>query len=203
LDKNTAWGCWEINVYVSKQNGGLMDVTKVIIENWPNTNILLQSIPIIIAVIALGISLYTIHLTRKSFIASHRPYVWGGNYGVIDLDKKTISPIPHRVIYRVKNAPAKILESKVKITLNGESLLNHKNINFVRFPDEKSEWNFGIGEAKYKQIMNRSVENQANLLRHISIKYSLLGGGEKYKYTLEQSFVPADNQWKDKTEQAN
>ncbi len=180
-----------------------MDVTKVIIENWPKTNLLLQYMPIIVAVIALGISLYSAHLTRKSFIASHRPYVWGGNYGVIDSENKTIIPIPHRLLYRVKNSPAKIIKTEIKITLNDETLLVHKDENLARFPDENSEWNFSIGEENYNQIMNRSTEDQANLLRHISIEYSSLGGGEKYMYKLGQAFGPVENQGKDNSEGGN
>ncbi|GAJ20303.1 unnamed protein product, partial [marine sediment metagenome] len=57
-----------------------MDITKVVIENWPKTNYLSTYILIIIAMIALGISIYSIYITRKIFVESHRPYVWASNY---------------------------------------------------------------------------------------------------------------------------
>ena len=95
-----------------------MDTVKVIVENWPKTKHFLEYIPVVIAVIALVVSLYSVYLTRKSFIASHRPFVWASNYGVIDTDKKTIIPIPLRVAYRVRNAPVKIIQTEVTISLN-------------------------------------------------------------------------------------
>ena len=180
-----------------------MDVTKVVIENWPKTNYLLEYLPILIAVVAVAISLYSAHLTRKSFIASHRPYVWASNYGVIDHDKKTIIPIPHRVGYRVKNSPAKIISTEVAIRLSNEILLSHKDENIVRFPDESSEWSFSIGDKDFENIINRANEDKSKLIRHISIKYSSLGGGKIYHYELQQTFAPNENQWKDKSEKAS
>ncbi len=180
-----------------------MDVTKVIIENWPKKNHILEYLPIIIAVTAVVISLYSAYLTRRSFIASHRPYVWASNYGVIDHDKKTIIPIPHRVGYRVKNSPAKIISTEVTIRLNNKILLSHKDENIVRFPDESSEWNFSIGKADFKKIMNRSNEDKTKLIRYISVKYSSLNGGKSYHYELQQTFDPMENQWKDKLEKSS
>ena len=180
-----------------------MDITKVIIENWPKTNSLLVYIPIIIAIIALGASLYSVLLTRKAFISSHRPYVWAINYGVNDPDKKTIIPIPFRVGYRVKNSPARIIRTEVKINLNMEPLFVQAEENLVRFPDERSEWSFSIGEEDFKKIINRSNEDKSKLVRLISIEYSSLDGGKIYHYKLQQSFNPIENQWKDTSEKAN
>lgn len=176
---------------------------KVIIENWPRTKYFLEHIPIIIAVIALAVSLYSVYLTRRSFIASHRPYVWASNYGVHDPDKKTIIPIPFRVGYRVQNSPAKIIRTEVKIDLNGELLFVYTKKNIVRFPDERSEWSFTIGEEDFKKIMNRSNEDKYRLVRLISLKYSSLNGGKIYHYKLQQSFNPIENQWKDINEEAD
>ena len=175
---------------------------KIVIQNWPKKD-LLEYIPIIIALIALAVSLYSVYLTRKSFTASYRPYVWANNYGVIDAEKKTIIPIPFRLAYRVRNSPAKIIRTEVKINFGGELLLSHTDQNIVRFPDERSEWNFTIGEENYKKIMNRSNEDQTKLSRVISIEYSSLDGGKIYHYKLRQSFNPSDNQWKDTSEDAD
>lgn len=180
-----------------------MDIVKVVIENWPKKNYLLEYTPIIIAVIALAVALYSVYLTRKSFIASHRPYVWASNYGVHDPDKKTIIPIPYRVAYRVKNSPAKIIRAEVKISLGKEPLLSHAEENIVRFPDERSEWSYSIGEEDYKKIMNRSDEDKSKLSRIISIEYSSFGGGKIYHYKLQQSFNPSDDQWKVISEEAD
>jgi len=179
-----------------------MDSVKVVIENWPQKD-LLEYMPIIVAVIALAVSLYSVYLTRRSFILSHRPYVWASNYGVLDPDKRTIIPIPSRVAYRVRNSPAKIIRTEVKINLNMQPLLVHSDQNVVRFPDERSEWSFSVGEEKFGRIMSRSDEDRAKLCRLISIEYSSLDGGKIYHYKLCQSFNPAENQWKDVSEEAD
>ncbi len=159
--------------------------------------------PVVIAVIALVVSLYSVYLTRRSFIASHRPYVWASNYGVIDADKKTIIPIPFRVAYRVKNAPAKIVRTEVRISLGAQQLLVHADHNIVRFQDERSEWSFSIGKDQFEQIMHRSDDERARLSREISVEYSSLDGGTNYHYKLQQSFNTAENQWKDTYEEAD
>ena len=180
-----------------------MDTLKVIVENWPKTKYLLEHTPIFIALIALAVSLYSVHLTKKSFIAAHRPYVWASNYAVKDPDKKTVIPIPFRLGYRVKNAPAKIVMTEVKINLGAEQLFIHADQNIVRFPDEKSEWSFTIGNDDFKRIMDRPDEEKSKLVRLISLTYSSLDGGKIYHYKLQQSFNTADNQWKDISEEAD
>jgi len=178
-----------------------MDMVKVIVENWPKTSPFLEYMPVVIAVIALVVSLYSVYLTRRSFITSHRPYVWAINYGVID--NNTIKPIPSRVAYRVRNAPARIIRAEVKIDFDEEQLLVYSDQNIVRFPDDRSEWSFSIGKDEFERIMNRSNEDKAKLSRIISIEYSSLDGGKVYHYELKQSFNTADNQWKDISETAD
>ena len=162
-----------------------MDTVKVIIENWPKTNYLIVYIPIIIAVIALAVSLYSVYLTRKSFIVSHRPYVWASSYGVLDPGRQTIIPIPHRAAYRVKNSPAKIIRTEVRVNLSGETLFAHADANLVRFPDEKSEWSFSFAQKDFEKFMDRDDADKAKLQRLISIDYSSLDGGKIYHYELQ------------------
>jgi hypothetical protein len=178
-----------------------MDPVKVVIENWPKTNYLIVYVPLIIALIALGVSLYSVRQTRKSFIASHRPYVCAMNYAV--LDRNTIIPDPHRVAYRVINSPAKIIRSEVRVNLSGETLFAHTDVNIVRFPVERSEWYVSIGQENFQNMLNRANEDKTKLQRLISIDYSSLDGGKIYHYELQQSFNPAANQWKDTSENAD
>lgn len=180
-----------------------MDITSVIIENWPKTNYFSQYMPIVIAIIALVASLYSAYLSRKAFIAAHRPYVWGSNYGVIDHEKKTIIQVPSRVACRVKNAPAKIIRMNVKINICSEQLFDHTDNNYVRFPDETSEWHFNIGKDEFQRIMNRPAEAKSELVRLVSIEYSSLYGGKIYHYKLQQSFNLDENQWQGTAEEAD
>lgn len=172
-----------------------MEVTKVIIENLPKTPWYKEWMPIIIAIIALVMSIISLYWTRKEYIKSNRPFVWASNYGVIDAENKTIIPIPFRIGCRVKNSPARILQMEVSVILNKSILFTHAEKNFVRFPDETSEWSFSIGKDEYEKIMNRSDGEKSNLKRIISIVYSSLDGGKIYHYRLEQLFIKAENQW--------
>lgn len=183
-----------------------METTKVIIENWPKANQFIAWMPIImgiIAIFALLIAIYSAYLAKQSFITSSRPYVWASNYGVISPDRQNIIPIPFRVAYRVKNSPARIILSEVKISLNIQSLLVNTKQNFVRYPDETSEWNFTIGQEEFERIMNRPNEDKSKLVRLISLEYSSLDGGKIYHYELQQIFNPIANQWEDTSEKGD
>lgn len=180
-----------------------MDATKVVIENWPKANHILEYVPIAIAIIALVVSLYSVYLTRKAFIVSQRPYVWASSYGVINQEAKTIIPIPHRIAFRVKNSPATIIHQEVKISYENEELFSFPVDDNIRYPDQTSEWSFSISEKDFKGIMDRAKENPSKLRRMILIRYSALDGGKEYKYVLNQSFDPQDNQWRDIRHEAN
>jgi len=174
-----------------------MDPIRVIIENWLSTPWYIEWIPIIIAIIALFTSLVSLYWTREEFIRNTRPFVWASSYGVVNHEEKTIIPIPHRIAFRVKNSPAKISKLKVQINLDEVQLFLNTEENFVRFPDETSEWSFGFSKDAFGNIMDRPSEQQSKLRRIISIKYSSLGGRKKYHYELEQSYNPLENQWID------
>jgi len=180
-----------------------METVKVIIENLPNSPWYKEWIPIIIAIIALITSFLSLYWTRQEYSKSSRPFVWASNYGVFDAEHKTILPIPFRIACRVKNSPARIIQMDVKIILNEVALSSHTEKDFVRFPDETSEWSFSFGNDEFDKIMNRPISELSILKRVISIIYTTMDGKKKYNYKLEQFFVPAENQWKDNSEKSD
>ena len=91
----------------------------------------------------------------------------------------------------------------VKIILNEVALSSHTEKDFVRFPDETSEWSFSFGNDEFDKIMNRPISELSILKRVISIIYTTMDGKKKYNYKLEQFFVPAENQWKDNSEKSD
>ncbi|MBI9037987.1 MAG: hypothetical protein JEY97_07635 [Bacteroidales bacterium] len=172
-----------------------MEVSKVIIENWPKTP-WYKNWPLIIAIIAL------LCWTRNEFIRSVRPFVWASNYRVIDSNNFEI-PIPYKVAFRVKNSPARISRMDVKIILNKNVLLSYTEKDIVRYPDESTEWYFIIGGEQYNKIMEQFDIEKSKLIRDISIEYSSLDNCKIYHFELEQLFVPNDNQWKTTFEKAD
>lgn len=179
-----------------------MEPLKIIIDNWPLTNWTTAYSPILIAGVAVLVSLYSAHLSRKSYQLASRPYVWAISYGVVDQDKKEIIPVPHRLAYRVINAPTQIIESTVTILLGSQEVLSYSDNNFVRFPDGNSEWTFSIGESEYTQIQNEYNHSEELLLRKVKVRYCSLDGGKEYSYTLTQKYIDKDDQWKDVSSQA-
>ena len=180
------------------------DVTKVVIENWPKTNYFSIYIPILIAVIVLSISLYSIFLTRKIFVESHRPYVIAFSYGITDNNTSTIISDPSKIRFRVINSPARIIRIQVKINLNMETLIDFSSIeNMVRIPYETAEWSLDMDKEAFDKLMDRPNEDKSKLVRIISIEYSSLRGGKVYHSKLKQSFVPSLNRWINVEEEAD
>jgi hypothetical protein len=123
--------------------------------------------------------------------------VWAINYGVVDQELKCIIPVPHTLAYRVKNSPAKIKLSCVSVNLGTEEIFKHMEENFVRFPDDSSEWSFSIGQNEFSEILHKYGSSSAQLIRNVFVKYTSFDGGATYEYHLKQAFVSADNQWRD------
>lgn len=167
-----------------------MDITKVVIENWPKTNNLIIYIPMFVAMIALGISLYSIYITRKIFVESNRPYVWVSNY----ISKYNV---PLVVACHVINSPARIIQMELKMNLNMETLSVHTERDMVRFPDEMYEWRFDMSMDDFHKIITRACEAKSKLVRLISLKYSSLNGGKIHNYNLKQLFNFSVDDWED------
>jgi hypothetical protein len=179
-----------------------MEPLKIIIDNWPSTSWMTTYSPILIAGVALLVSLYSAHLSRKSYRLSSRPYVWASSYGVIDQAKNTIIPVAQRLGYCVTNAPTKIIQNTVKVLLGDREVFSHSDNDFVRFPDGSSEWSFSIGESEFTKILSEYKSSGESLSRKVNVSYSSLDGGKEYSYTLIQEYIETDSQWKDISSQA-
>ena len=179
-----------------------MESIKILIENWPEPSILAQYTPVFIAGVALIVSLYSAYLSRRSFNLSSRPYVWASSYGVIDQSKNCIIPVPQQLAYRIKNTPAKVKESNVIIYLGSEEIFAHEETDYVKFPDESSEWFFSIGEKEFTEIMKKYKSSSDKLFRNVLVKYVSLSGGKVFEYSLKQEFIEVENNWKDTESQA-
>ena len=176
---------------------------KIFIENWPEQDFLALYIPIAIALAALGVAWYSAYLSRKSYRHSSRPYVWASSYGVIDQQHHCIIQVPQSVAYRVKNSPAKIILASASIVLDTEEIFNHIELNYVRFPDDSSEWRFVIGTDQFDEILKKHSSSSSQLIRKVFIKYTSLNGGTIYKFHLKQEFIAKDKQWRDIESQAS
>ncbi len=173
-----------------------IDATRVVIENLPNKNYFSVYVPILIAIIALSVSIYSMFLTTKIFVETNRPYVVALSYGIIDNSKNTIIPDPSKIRFRVINSPAKIIRIQIKINLNTETLIDFTETeNMVQIPYETAEWSLDMDKEAFNKLMDRPNEDKSKLVRIVSIEYSSLGGGKIYHFKLKQSFLPSLNRW--------
>lgn len=194
----------------NKQNIQPMETTKVIIENWPKDPWIKTWMPVIIstfiALIALGVSLVSVHYTKKEFIRNSRPYVWAINYSYSDSLK--IHPEPQTIIFKISNSPSKILKQEFKILLKeGNSYCDIDSPtpeeNFVRFPASDQIWHYSVKPEVWSKIELLTPLQKENLERHVLLQYRSLDGGKIYFFKLIQKFIPKDNQWRDIDVQAN
>ena len=172
-----------------------METTKVIIQNWPSNPWYKEWIPIIIGIIALFMSLFSLYWSNKESTRNARPYVWATNYVVVDDINHKFIPILFKVMLHVQNSPTKIVELQHTISIDKITLSSYKTENAVKFPSENGEWTFEVGKVDRDRIMNLSLEDKSKLRRSISIKYSSLDGGKIYEYKIKQQFYPNDNDW--------
>ena len=181
-----------------------METTKVIIENWPKDPWIKTWIPIIIALISIIVSWVSLNYTKKEFIRNTRPHVWAINAK----DSNSSTNIPQQIVLRLSNSPAKIINLKVLIfsvdgSLKNEIYKSNPEGNYLRFPDEKANWQLTISPVDWNKILTTTINHSIKLERHIIIQYSSLDGGQLYNYKMVQEYVPNGNDWLDKDVQAN
>ncbi len=184
-----------------------METTKVIIENWPNDPWMKTWLPVIIssfiALIALGVSLISVHYTKKEFIRNSRPYVWAINAS--DLGNRIERP--DWIVFRTSNSPAKIKMRRIEIYVidsnTKKKLFNQEEGPFIRYPDASADWHYEMPIIQWTDIL-KDYSSDQTLQRHITIEYSSIDGNQNYSFKMIQKFVPNVNlNWQDSVVHAN
>lgn len=148
-----------------------------------------------IAFVAVTTSVISNCNTRKEYIQTTRPFVWSLDYSVYNDSLNSLVLIPEKVMFLVSNNPAKINKLIFDISLNRNSLFKHTQNEFVRFPEERSEWTYTVPSESIESI-NRNAEGQLNkLVRTIEIEYSSIYGGTIYHYLKRGVFEPTERKW--------
>lgn len=181
-----------------------MDVIKVVVENWPKAKpLLLEWAPIIIAGIAIMISVYSIHLSTKGFIASHRPYVWLSTFSYLR-DNKIVTDI-NTLAKLCVNAPAEIIrEEYAYITItkddNGkdcqnnihtETLNSRKGLIYPVDP-KTNQLTYTIGFNLEPEIANQETK----LFRKTRIDYKEISSKRKYFFEGKWEYNRQGTTWK-------
>lgn len=171
-----------------------MNAINISVANWPETDLVYQVVPIMIAVFALLISLYTAYLSRRSFEMASRPYLSANNYGIVTKDN-VLLPDPLRIKFELVNSPSRIVIQELKILLEEEVLHEFQRKDVVQFPMINGEWTYTIRKEEFDIILEKHSKSKQKLKRLVYFEYRALSGGKTYTYSLEQDFVPENSQW--------
>lgn len=169
-----------------------MHPIKVKIDNWQDTPWTELWIPIIIAVISLIVSLYSIYLTRKQFTLSTRPYMQAA--GFWDLDLKKI--LNDRFNISVTNSPAHIKSMEIKL-MHKDLVFSERSENSFQFPVEGSTHYYAFKQTDMDAIMAAAIGDENNVYRSIEIIYTKLGGGKEYRTYMKNRFQGIGGTWEE------
>ena len=165
---------------------------RVIVDNMPTSNWTETWSPIIIAAIAVILSLFSMYWSRVEMRQNSRPYIWAANWVINGAHANNLMGI------KVKNNPAFIFSRTVRIMLDDQVLHTDHRTSYVMFPDDASHWTAGMDRIPFQQMMNNLGPNVARLKRHVEIQYGILDqGSRRYQFSMEQTFDPVTNQWDD------
>lgn len=172
-----------------------MNSISISIANWPETDVVYKAVPIIIAVCALLISVYTAYISRRSFEMASRPYISANSYGILTKDN-VMHPDPLRIKFDLVNSPSRVITQEFKVMLGGEVLHESEIKDVVQFPMINGEWTYSIGEQEFNRMLKKRSKSSQKLKRLVYFEYQSLNGGKRYVYSLEQEFVPESKQWR-------
>ena len=168
------------------------------VENLPKPRRWWQEYAFIIAVLALGVSIYSAYLSRREYIAAHRPYVYASTR-----THENGSADVHTVIVRSLNAPARIINQEfcymvVSPMESGED--NHEMKYERKFTDESIVYPSATTTAQLtvlydfeKEIL--ATDPNVTLRRMVRIDYKELSTSRKYFFEGYWDYNREYNVW--------
>ncbi len=176
---------------------------RVSVENLPKTKRWWQEyIPLLIAVLALGVSIYSAYLSRKEFIAAYRPYIYVSNRRTEE-DGKKIMDI-NTVVLKCLNAPARIVNQEAFYILiktkenDKEEVTKSIPLNFtitsnILYPSESTTSQITFTYDFKKEILAK--DSNAKLRRKVRIDYKELSTDRKYYFEGYWDYNRTYNVW--------
>jgi len=178
------------------------EAQRVFIQNLPKPKRWWQEYAFIIAVLALCISIYSAYLSRKEFIAAHRPYVFASPRRITKNGRATMDV--NTFILRCLNAPAKIISQEVdclvlKTKENGEEEVikkipvNERLDNNVLYPSENTTVQITIRDGFIKDILATNPEDELKI--KVRLEYKALSTDRKYDFEGNWDYNRKYNVW--------
>jgi hypothetical protein len=181
----------------TKEN--VRETKRVFVENLPKPKgWLRENAPIIIAALAFLVSIYSVFLSTRDFIATHRPYVYVISRKMAQNDK-TVMDVK-TVLYACLNAPAKITNHVicyeiVKTNENGIEDINEIPLEslgqIILYPTAAPETQQTILYDFEKEVLYPNVK----LRRKIKIEYKELSSDRTYHFEGVWDYNKMYNVW--------
>ena len=182
-----------------------MEAQRIFIDNLPKSKRWWEYGPIIIALLAFGVSLVSLNSSRKEFIAAHRPYVYVSSRQIAKDGRPTMDT--KTVLLCCLNAPAKIINQKgsyvvIKKKEDGEEEVSRTiplklaSTANILYPSERTSSQITIPYDFAKEIL--ANEPNAKLRRIVRIEYKELSSNRAYYFEGNWDYNRQYNVWEDK-----
>lgn len=185
-----------------------MEAKRVFVENlpkpkkwWQEYTSIISLISVIIAVVAVSVALYSASLSRKEFIAAHRPYVRGISRRTTKDGRPAMDL--NTVLLTCFNAPAKIINQEfyyvaVKTKENGEEnpeIRYEKKVldKHILYPTDIPTSQWTITYDFKKEILAK--DQNIKLKRKIRIDYKELSSDRTYYFEGNWDYNRKYNVW--------
>ncbi|MFH1616100.1 MAG: hypothetical protein ABIG61_13570 [Planctomycetota bacterium] len=180
-----------------------MEPVKVIVENWPKAApFLLEWAPTIIALVAVIVAIYSMRVSIRDTIASHRPYVCALTFAYLEnskiaIDIKTLMKL-------CINAPAEIVKEEYTYIAIKKNATGHKTSEILKTDIlEKKQLIYPL-DPKTNQVtytidydLKTIIDNpEVQLLRKVRIDYKEISSNRKYFFEGEWEYNRPGKTWK-------
>jgi len=165
-----------------------------------------QNPSVVIALCALMVSVYSMYLSRRAFITTHRPYVYAISRTLKDaMDLDT-------VLVGCSNAPARIISTEfsylvIDIKVNGEEIV--RKIEFqkkwsnenILHPSEHPKQQISVTYDFKKKALG--LDPEIKFRRKVRVDYKELSSNRTYFYEGNWDYNRKFDVWEDKSKFGN
>jgi len=183
-----------------------MEPVKVIVENWPKAQPLLEWAPVIIAlvaIIAVIVAICSMRVSIRDTIASHRPYVCVQTFASLDNNGVPITNV-NKLMKLCMNTPAEIFKEEytyIAIKKNTDGYETSEVLKTEKL--EKKQLIYPL-DPKTNQVtyttnydLKPTIDNpEVQLLRKVRIDYKEISSNRKYFFEGEWEYDRQGKTWK-------
>ena len=160
------------------------------VTNWPKDNKILAIAPVLVSLVALGVSIASLNLSKESYVYNTRPYMNANS--VVRNGRQN----PRMVNFGVEKTAAKVKLMQLTISDDNNELFKWEIEDQIRFQTSNGNFSrYTIPRHNFDSIMSLSHDN-SNIFRRIKIIYSDLDENRLYHFDLTHKLDPRAGIWR-------